>query len=250
MTKEENNKQIDNKIILHQIWYQGKVPSKYRNIQQEWEQHYKDKKDTDYMLWNKDGIKQLLDNYPKIRTFYDNLPHMIQKIDVAKYVILYHYGGIYIDMDVKFLRHLNEVYKDKNVLICDMYCAYNFIVKITLNNFFFYFKDKRHPFLKLILDESMKFDRKFYDIKPLYILKSTGPALITKCYNLYSYPEEISIITKKHLDKYFKHESHGSWWCDENKNLQISKCFDKHDIMLVLMIVFIIIFVIKKFLFR
>lgn len=233
------------KIILHQIWYQGIVPKQYRNYQQEWEKYYGNKEDTDYMLWNSKSIDELLNNYPNIKKFYNELSHMIQKIDIAKYVILYHYGGIYIDMDVKLINPLKQIYQDKSVLLCDMYCAYNFIIKITMNNFFFYFKEKKHPFLKLILDESMKFDRKFYDIKPLYILKSTGPALITKCYNLYQYPEEISIITKKHLDKYFKHESHGSWWGDSKGNIHLSKIFDKHDIPIILIMVFIIVLLIR-----
>ena len=36
---------------------------------------------------------------------------MVQKIDFAKYVILYHYGGVYIDMDVKCLKNINNLKK-------------------------------------------------------------------------------------------------------------------------------------------
>ena len=52
-------------------------------------------------------IKRLLkDNYPKYLKTYNAFPLMIQKIDFAKYVILYHYGGIYIDGRSLFKKHI------------------------------------------------------------------------------------------------------------------------------------------------
>lgn len=237
-------------MILHQIWFQGKenIPNKYKKYQNEWEVQY-----PEYQLWDQKKIENLLNSFnEKIKEYYNQLPFMIQKIDIAKYLILYRFGGIYVDMDVKFNKHLYDLYKnmniDQNIIICDMYCAYNFIVRITLNNFFFIVKNTENHFIKLIIEESIKYKRKLIDIKPLYILKSTGPALITKCYNLYKYPEHIMVITKKYLDQYFTHKSDGSWWGD-NGRMKLSKIFDKRDILIlsIMIIIIIVILYIKIF---
>ena len=79
-------------MILHQIWFQGKenLPIKYKTYQNEWENQY-----SEYQLWDKQKINDLLNSFnEKIREYYNKLPIMIQKIDLAKYLILYKFGGI------------------------------------------------------------------------------------------------------------------------------------------------------------
>lgn len=52
-------------------------------------------------LWNASAGRELLENhYPWFLPTYDNYRHPIQRVDAIKYFILYHYGGIYLDLDV------------------------------------------------------------------------------------------------------------------------------------------------------
>lgn len=234
-------------IILHQIWFQGYkfIPNEYKKYQKEWQDEYSNKQDTDYILWDKISIEKLINtSNNKIKKYYYSLPYMIQKIDFAKYIILYNYGGLYVDLDTIFIKHLKFLYQDikQSVIICDMYCAYNFIIRITLNNFFFYVRNIYNTFIKLIIDECIKYKRKFYDIKSLYILRSTGPNLITRVYDIYNNPEDILVITKKHLSKYFKHESHGSWWGNKG-SINLLKVLDKHDVINILILISIIVLI-------
>ena len=45
---------------------------------------------------------------------YTNLKTFIQKVDVAKLLYLYRYGGLYVDMDYVPVRDHTELFNDKN----------------------------------------------------------------------------------------------------------------------------------------
>ncbi|XWV26812.1 glycosyltransferase [Tupanvirus soda lake] len=85
--------------ILHQIWLQGEKQIPYKfipNINKVKQFHLTWK----YILWDDLAIIQLLrKNDIWIQTYY-KLTYLHQKIDYAKYIILYEYGGVYVDVDV------------------------------------------------------------------------------------------------------------------------------------------------------
>lgn len=52
-----------------------------------------------YKLWREMDVLNLLAKYPKWNAIYNSLPFAIQKVDFARYVILYTFGGVYMDFD-------------------------------------------------------------------------------------------------------------------------------------------------------
>ena len=86
--------------IIHQIWWQGheNIPKKMLENKITWKLNHK--KYT-FILWDKYLFEKLLAklNISILNEIYNDLPKMIQKIDFCKYVILYNYGGIYVDID-------------------------------------------------------------------------------------------------------------------------------------------------------
>ena len=64
-----------------------------------WYQYYPEP-EYQHMLWNDDDMIDgvVKDEFPKHYETYKNLRH-IMRIDIAKMVILYVYGGLYVDMD-------------------------------------------------------------------------------------------------------------------------------------------------------
>ena len=57
-----------------------------------------------YCFWTEESIYQLLSKIPyEYLNFYKNLRHPIQKIDFTKYLVLYFFGGIYLDLDINIL---------------------------------------------------------------------------------------------------------------------------------------------------
>lgn len=51
------------------------------------------------MEWNDDNIKDILNKYPKIEQMYNAEKEWCGKADLLRYIILFEYGGIYIDAD-------------------------------------------------------------------------------------------------------------------------------------------------------
>ncbi len=45
---------------------------------------------------------------------------MIQKIDFAKYCIIYTYGGVYVDMDSECLKSIDGLFTGKKIYFVDL----------------------------------------------------------------------------------------------------------------------------------
>lgn len=85
--------------IIHQIWTQGcnKIPDKILKYVEKW----KKKENYIHICWSDTSIIELLKKYdPSLIPIYTsfNLPQ--QRSDFGRYLLLYLYGGIYIDVDI------------------------------------------------------------------------------------------------------------------------------------------------------
>ena len=62
---------------------------------------YCEKHNISHTLWSKEMVEDLLNSYPQYKQLYEDFRYDIQRIDFARLLILYHYGGLYLDLDVK-----------------------------------------------------------------------------------------------------------------------------------------------------
>lgn len=138
---------------------------------------------------------------------------MIQKIDVAKCLILNIYGGIYVDMDIECIKSLNEIYDDKYIVVGEigMKSIENFFLKKFLRinraliNNGIIFSPKRHkfwdfyiPFLKKSININPQLLEKM--INELYVAVTTGPANLSKGIEIYPYKDQIKVMESKYLE--------------------------------------------------
>jgi len=183
--------------IIHQIWYQGlsKAPKHLQQYHKSWIKMHPNYK---FMVWDKQNIENLIHEM-KLGHIYNKYDTMIQKIDIAKYVILLKYGGIYIDMDVKCLegKSLDEVLNDDSEIIMSQLLT-NASSKIiyllaghsmyddVVNNAII-MTVPNHPILRQVLEnidenDSSILKNTYYS---LYVFYSTGPLCFTKSINQY-----------------------------------------------------------------
>ncbi len=106
-------------LILHQIWFQGidNIIEPYKSC---FINSIKILKHTkwDHQFWDKERIETLiLDKYPQYWNLYNKCDILIQKLDVARYIILYHYGGCYMDMDMEMLKDFHDLLEDDDEII-------------------------------------------------------------------------------------------------------------------------------------
>lgn len=104
-------------LIIHQIWFQSKnqIPEKYhKNIERTRRSH----PNFQYVLWDDQMIQAMLQSNKTADVLngclekYKSFKFLHQKVDFAKYIILYLYGGIYIDMDAYAIRSVEPLMRE------------------------------------------------------------------------------------------------------------------------------------------
>ena len=91
--------------ILHQIWLGSPLPDKYKKWQHILQVMHPD---WEYKLWTDKDIEQL----KLVNTaHYKASRNYGERSDIARYEILYKYGGVYIDIDIEFVRPLTYLHE-------------------------------------------------------------------------------------------------------------------------------------------
>ena len=94
--------------IIHQIWLQGNknIPEKYNsNI----ESINHNNSEFEHKIWDEISILEIIHTNPDWTKTYYSLKYLHQKVDYARYIILWLIGGIYVDMDVKSIKSFNDI---------------------------------------------------------------------------------------------------------------------------------------------
>ena len=170
--------------IIHQIFFdlgKGKKFTdfplfvKYHNKQKEINNNF-----TVY-LWNEEQIENIVKKY-EFYNIYKNFRYQIQKVDLAKYLLLYEYGGVYLDLDLEPLRNISDLL-DKNILLCNSpreHCQNNCIGS-----------EKKNPLFLDLINYSIneyqnKKDIEVYNTwQSRFIIQTTGPKMMARFFKQY-----------------------------------------------------------------
>lgn len=187
--EKENLKQIPS--IIHQIYEGPREPSEtLLNLTNTWKELHPN---WEYRFWNTKDINIFLNNFfPNYISFYESLPYDAQRWDFIRFLILYKYGGLYVDMDYECLEPID-------CLLIDCECCVGAEPKENAikNNVPFILGTAFiaaipfHPYLKQIIDKIINSERPLLNKNPAF---STGPFLITNVYKEYSNKDEITIL--------------------------------------------------------
>ncbi|ROT38127.1 hypothetical protein SODALDRAFT_324552 [Sodiomyces alkalinus F11] len=72
--------------------------------------HSDDDDEWQHMLWTQAKSHDFVaTNFPSFLAIYDNYRYPVQRVDALRYLLLYHYGGIYLDLDNGCLRDLEPL---------------------------------------------------------------------------------------------------------------------------------------------
>ena len=160
------------KIIFRTCWSHD-IPEKWKAssesiklLMPEWQDILMDDEE------NRNFVKK---HFPDFLTYYDNFPYNIQRADAIRYMFLYIYGGLYIDMDFEILNPLDELFVSDN----EVYLVKSGNVNSCYTNSFMASKPRSKFWLEVI--EEMKKPLPFYIIgKHLTVMCSTGPMMLSR----------------------------------------------------------------------
>jgi hypothetical protein len=95
--------------IIHQTWKDKNLPPIIYKLVSENIRFFKSN-GYEFMFWTDEMILKLIaDEYPNFYNIYKMARTGVQKGDIARILLVYHYGGIYIDLDVLVLRDFSEI---------------------------------------------------------------------------------------------------------------------------------------------
>lgn len=239
-----NFEELDNylleqkRFIIHQIWFDT-ITSKYKakKLYEELK-HCRESWDIlnpnfCHIIWNRENTVKLIKSfYPEFYELFVNYPFEIQRCDMIRYCILHRYSGIYVDMDYKCKKSFQNVFKLWNQY--DIYLINSSNVSGKISNSMMLSYEKNHMFWKMVLLEMNKIAAGYKDVsKHLQVMYTTGPAMLSKMYNIYRFRYKIGLlpthlfnplsIEKKILDKdeeqnvYAIHLGKGSWESTDSK---------------------------------
>jgi mannosyltransferase OCH1-like enzyme len=94
--------------IVHLMWLPNwqQVPEKLRDTRAEW---CRLNPSWDVRFWNQPNVEELIrDHYPEFQPLWDSLADdlIVKRADLARFLVLHRFGGLYSDMDLMPLRPL------------------------------------------------------------------------------------------------------------------------------------------------
>lgn len=185
--------------ITHQIWLQGwdKLPDKYK-------QNVTDLHDmnTNYthMQWDEKTLqKECAKISNDVLVKFNSFTHFIQKVDLGRYVVLYNYGGISIDTDMKPLKSIDNTPNIEKSDCIISKGSFPLNVFGYTNNALFLIKP-RHTFMHDIINSIIGCNKKesSYLSNILYIHHTTGPTFVDKI--IKRHIDEITIIDNEYYE--------------------------------------------------
>ncbi|KAI9001074.1 nucleotide-diphospho-sugar transferase [Trametes punicea] len=208
--------------IIHQTWKTETLPDKWTNVSQGCRDMMPD---YEYMLWTDAGARDFIaEHYAWFLDTFDGYKYPIQRADAIRYFVLYHYGGIYIDLDIGCLRPLDPLLVHPVILPRT--------IPVGVSNDLM-FAQKGHPFMAQTIHSLISFDYNWVLNYPT-VMFSTGPMFLSAQYGAWTSnhpptPEhpggEVRILPKSLYGKnakpeeaphsFFSHYYGSSWHADD-----------------------------------
>ncbi|KAK0446464.1 glycosyltransferase family 32 protein [Desarmillaria tabescens] len=133
--------------------------------------------DYEYMLWTDESSRKFInEHYPWFLRTYDGYRFPIQRADVIRYFVLYHYGGVYYDVDIGCKRPLDPLLTYPVILPKT--------IPVGVSNDLM-FSTKGHPFFAQVIHNLATFDHSWFLNYPT-VMFSTGPMFLSIQYTIWT----------------------------------------------------------------
>jgi hypothetical protein len=187
---------------LHQIWLQGPPPDRFEDNINSLKQYHDQWR---YMLWDEQSILNLLqEHYPgKYIDMWRSYPTLIQKCDAARHFILHTYGGLYVDLDIYFIRNIDDLITERCVLFyANPIDSINHTAPGKLLTNSIYYAERQDKFMDICIKSLFLNKDKFNDDpNPGFVsFHTTAGGFITKMYEWYKSMVNVTVHGHEHFE--------------------------------------------------
>ena len=171
--------------IIHQAWQSYVIPKEMAFWVKSWTQL---NPDWEYWFWTPQNVHALLKkHYPQLLDMYNSYPYDVQRADAMRYIVLYHFGGLYADLDMECLKPMAFWADRFSCVLSEEPHAHNLLYSEGKGNVLNAFLMCRagHPLYKQLLD-NLNITAKSALIKNFQdILYTTGPFFVENTLHQY-----------------------------------------------------------------
>ena len=223
--------------FLHRIWIGPRVFPPYRDLR--WIRSF-DTVNDDFktIVWKDTDVKRLIDErFPEFAALYRGYRLNIQRADLARYLVLYEYGGMYADLDMSAVRPVRELLVDRPDK--HFFCFVEIVLgparareigegepirqkgkKMGFNEIpedteriasYAFCCTPHHPVMGEILKEAAR--RSAFPVRRQYdVFYTTGPDLFTSViHRCRTDHEDLAVIEKSRADGFLLHHGSATW---------------------------------------
>jgi mannosyltransferase OCH1-like enzyme len=168
--------------LIHQTWKTSELPDNFKK----WSDSIKKfHPDWDYILWtDEDNWNFINDHYSWFLPIYESYNQNIKRVDAVRYFYLYHYGGLYADLDFECLRPIDQLVQGISIAFGKMgdgmcsNCIPNAIMMSV----------PKHKFWLFVIEKMIA---RVNTSRPEY---ETGPILLKECIDSYTDKKNITLF--------------------------------------------------------
>jgi mannosyltransferase OCH1-like enzyme len=162
--------------VIHQTWKSEDIPSEWLGTFRSCRERYRS---YEFMFWTDVAARDFIaDKYSYFLETYDSYRYPVQRADAFRYFAIYHYGGIYLDMDVgcRWNANMNPLRQYEALIPKTSPFGFSNDVLMAKPN---------HAFFKQLIDSLSTFNHSFL-LPYLTVFFSTGPMFLNIQYYLYT----------------------------------------------------------------
>lgn len=183
------------RIIHHVCDYPKGVPQQLLDLAATWQKHHPE---WEQRFWNRRQMEEFVHTVcPDFEPYYRAFPHDVQRWDAIRYLILFHIGGMYVDLDYECFRPFDAILTGKNCYIAtepDLNAKYYGLPHILSNALMAATPGDR--FMAAAIEELKTQNPTDFAGQETYkiVLQTSGPLMLTRVYEALTCKKGITLL--------------------------------------------------------
>lgn len=233
--------------LIHQTWKSKALSEPLKSYCGSWKQF---NPDYEYRFYDDaDCLRLVRTEFPRLAGLYESLPLSILRADLFRYLAVYHFGGLYADVDMECLQPLSRllsvngaIFSIEARLTAARQRELGYRHPYQLANCIFA-SEARHPFVGAIIDRAIELIGSRQSILPTDVEDVTGPRMLTRLF-YEQMPADVRVLQQIYwlpyrmyprafplnANMYTRHHFIGSWKAPEGARPSFRRRWIERDI--------------------